>query len=636
METSDYKYKADLISRLKTDFDADKSVHDRRLTRMKTDLAYATGSVKDSILFGDYESIRGKDRAFVFVPILAPFVRKMVSQYLANPYGIVIQSENPELEPYTQELQKDIAKIEKKSNAKYEFSNTLLMTGGCGRGYLYATTEEHGERNQVLICGVEDSRNVVFDRNAKRLDGSDARRAFYQTSMSVKEAKAEYGERVVNGYGSNGFLGDRQPKDEDSCPVVTCWEMRRETNTCWVTKIVGNEIVSESDTLVPYLLIIPVYGILQPIKDGMDYVSLTHNANGIQNMADFAASNLQERMAVAPVSRWVIDTNSVDTNTVKTIQEAHKSLHPAVLWNSKGNDGQGAQAPQKVDPATNVSDLTEVISVFTNLASVTIGYQGAGVGLDERKNETAESVLLRAKENETSIADIYSNLEVAVCQLGRVLCHLLVANDPKYQGLDVEQLDVDVTAGPMMLSTKRDKLKRTMALMGMLEDPAEKKLLYGDLAENLDGVSDDTVQVFKMIADNAKSMLANPAQPVDNGAQMQALNDALAQKDAEMQQANLYIQQLQFELASKQAEIQKAVTVETIKGDNAIKLEAFKQQGKQTEQQIKIAGQSELEAQKSEAELAKAVLKMGAEQNPIADVRPDYTSVGGMRNNLMP
>jgi hypothetical protein len=201
----------------------------------------------------------------------------------------------------------------------------------------------------------------------------------------------------------------------------------------------------------------------------------------------------------------------------------------------------------------------------------------------------------------------------------------------------MDMVNYDVDAGPLLGTQRKDNLRQNLALAAIIGEQY-KPLLFGDIARNSDGVSEETQAIMAQVsAFHAQTMFGGGGdQQGADPAMIAQMQGQVQQQQMQLDQANLYIQQLQFELSSKQAEIQKAVTVEKIKGENQINLEAFKQKGAQTAQQLAIAGQSDIEAQKAETKLTSDLLKMGAQADPVANVRPDYTSVGGMRNNLMP
>lgn len=633
METENKtKTNADTISRLKREFDSDKSAYEKRSKRIKRDLAYSSGSVDDH--FSDVDdAIRGKDRAKIAIPVLDTFIRKMVSQYLANPYGMVLCSENKIYDELCAELSKDIAKVEKDSDAKYEYSDSLYMAGACGFGYLYVTTDVIAGKVVPLICGVADSRSVIFDRNSKRLNGSDAKRAAFVDYMSVGEAKAEHGEDITGAYGVDGFLTFPQQKtDAENCPVITIWEMRKETGTCWVVKIVGNKIIDEIDSKCPFLLVVPILGVKSLVNNVIDFVGIIHKAIGIQNMIDYTSSQMQERLALAPTTKWVIDKGSMDTETAKTVAESHRSLHPAILFNGKDSAGNPTVKPERVDPATNISDLSTALDSFISYASTSIGFNSSGIGDHARKNETAEAVLLRQKESETSIADIYSHLECSIAQLCKVLSYMIVANDPKYAGVDLSEIEFTTDAGPMLSTQRRDNLSRTMALLGMVDDPMEKKLLYADIAENADGVSDHTKQVFALISQKAEQSMSVGA-GVDP-AMMQQQADAMATMQEQVNQANIMIQNLQQQNYALSMGEQSKITVAQIKAETDRYVA-----------EIKIAAGNEIEMQKIQERYAETMLKLNAEfekalaTKPVVEivegVKPRYNSVGGMESNLL-
>lgn len=631
----DIKDKIDLITRIKKEFEADKKAAEKRNKRMKRDLRAASGSIDDQFSKED-DDIRGKDRARIAIPVLDGYIRKMVSQYIANPYGINATplSNDGELSQLIERLNYDIQRCEHRSSAKHEYADALYMTGSCGYGYLYVTTDIYNGNTEPFICAVDDSRMVTFDRNSKRLDGSDAKRAAYSYVMSVKEASEMYGDDVKNGYGVDGFLSDgSRARDEDNCPIVICWEIRKESGTCWVIKIAGNKVIEEVDTKCPHLLIVPVYGMKNLVGDAMEYVGMIHKSIGIQQMINFCASKFQEDLATAPATKWKVAEESMDDMMIKTISESHRSLHPAILYKAFDRTGKPIPSPERLDPSNNSGYLTSSINDLIGFASASIGIQPSGIGDYQKKNETAEAVLLRAKESESSIADIYSHLEPSMCQLGRVLSHMIKACHPDIYGtVDLSMVDFEIDAGPMLSTKRKDNLRSTLALMGMMENPEEKKMLYGDLVANADGVGEGAEAAFTAISQKAIALSSSPV-GADAG-QMEALQVQLSKITEQLNQANIYAQNLQQQNYALSMGEQSKITVAQIKAETDRYVA-----------EIKLAAGNEIKMQEINASYNQTMLKLNAEFeremakrpdiNIVEGVTPQYRAVGNMQSNLL-
>jgi multidrug resistance efflux pump len=114
---------------------------------------------------------------------------------------------------------------------------------------------------------------------------------------------------------------------------------------------------------------------------------------------------------------------------------------------------------------------------------------------------------------------------------------------------------------------------------------------------------------------------------------LQSAEQAIEGIKAQLDQANLYIQQQDSKIFALEEDSQVQLLMKRIDSETKIYIEQMKQAGSDQRAQAEI----EASRQESMAKWAVDMAKIKASQpqvNVIEGVRPDYNAVGGMRNSF--
>ena len=334
-------------------------------------------------------------------------------------------------------------------------------------------------------------------------------------------------------------------------------------------------------------------------------------------MANFAASQMTERLALSPKANYIAPKDAVKAN-LRTWANSSRT-NPAVLT-YKDYDEKTKRVippPQKQDTAVNLGDVSGVITGALNLLGSTTGVDGAFGPGEGPGNMTAEEVLTRSRNAESVLSGIYEALGDAVRQLGRVLVSAVAVNygtaserdavDQNGQttrmkfssnGLIPTEYEVDIDAGPLMASQRKDNVRQLTALMQAA--PQLATAIVPAIVQNLD--IDDGEQVVQAIAGTA----ADPAE----AERLKAENEQLK---AELNATRMEALKLQASMRGKLIDSRTKLATAQMSAENAMNLELLKQQAISEREAAQIASREEIEGQKLEADLLKEQAKAESE-----------------------
>jgi hypothetical protein len=605
-----------------------RSLFAKDLERIKQDLEFACAPMS-TVWEGDDGKAFGTDRACVRLPLIGTLIDRATATYSASPYGIAISPFNSENLQKAILLQSVVRGIETRSSARSAYRDALRLALACGCGYLHAYTVDRGDGMvDVRIESLQNPTAVVVDQTAVKPDASDAEFIAFCSKMGKEKARKAFDDEegdVTNQENDLFFDIMSGSYDHDTeVPVVTIYRMEEvekekgKGRQAVLYKVVGNKIVDRNETELSYLPIVRVTGVPVWTKNSRwSWAGIGNRAEGVQRMANFAASQMTERLALSPKANYIASKDAVKSNFRQWANSSR--TNPSVLT-YKDYDEKTKRVipmPQKQDTAVNLGDVSSVITGALNLLGATTGVDGAFGPGEGPGNMTAEEVLTRSRNAESVLSGIYEALGDAVRQLGRVLVSAVAVNygnaserdvvDQNGQtsrvafssnGLIPTEYEVDIDAGPLMASQRKDNVRQLTALMQAA--PQLATAIVPAIVQNLD--IDDGEQVVQAIAGTA----SDPAE----AERLKAENEQLK---AELNATRMEALKLQASMRGKLIDSRTKLATAQMSAENAMNLELLKQQAISEREAAQIASREEIEGQKLEADLLKEQAKAEAE-----------------------
>lgn len=606
-----------------------KAVFAKDLDRVKQDLAFACAPMS-SAWSGEDARAFGKDRACVRIPIIGTLIDRATATYSASPYGIAVSPFNSANLQSALLLQSVVRGIETRSSARSAYRDALRLALSCGYGYLHTYTIDRGDGLvDVRLESLSNPTAVIFDQSAVKPDGSDAEFVAFCSNMGRARAEREFGDEVCGRSDTLFFeLMEGGYDRETEVPVVTIYRMEEikrdgkdgktaKSRMAVQYKVIGNKIADRIETEIAYLPVVRVTGVPVWTQKRWSWAGIGNRAEGVQRLANFAASQMTERLALSPKVNFVGPKKAVKGNLREWANASR--TNPSILtyedWDKEHN--REIRPPQRQDTSVNLGDVSGVISGALNLLGATTGVDGAFGPGDGPSNMTAEEVLTRSRNAESVLSGIYEALGDAVRQLGRVLVSAISANYAQDRETDAvgtdgavskvkfnasklipNEYEIDIDAGPLMASQRKDNVRQLTALMQAA--PSLAQAIVPAIVQNLD--IDNGEQIVQAISSGS----GDAAEAEQLKAKIQAL-------EAELNRSRMEALQLQASMRGKLIDSKTKLALAQMDAENDLQLEMLKQQATSDREAAKIASQEEIEAQKLQADLAKEQAKADAE-----------------------
>lgn len=669
-----------ILAKFKKFCDTSNSYLANTLKRCSDDLSLMAGRVFDE----EDRKIRGNNLAEIAFNYLLPYKNQIVNQYRANPFGITV-TDRKEGQNLGESMQGLIRGIERKSNAKQAYIKAIDDQVTCGRGYVAVTTdymsETCGFEQEIKIEPIHRVDMVIDDPYSKSTDGGDAKQRALVDHIPEDEAEELYGEDVKSQrevdnacYGTAWsapdnsvavvtyyclrktqealYLGEdgEQFKDEDVRANAAAKKKAKKARTikktvCDVYKIVGSKVVSKTTLPISYIPIVAVRGTQMMLDKKIDWVGLSYIARPVLKMLAYAISEGATRIAKAPRSLYTVDVASVAQFKELIASNAPFKFLPYTSVDPKNNNIR-YNAPQLLNASVDVSDMVGLqLRCKEDLASI-LGMSEAGLLSGQKSNQTAAEVLTKQKSQDLSNYQYLDNAAESIKLIGRIVAQLIpaiidtarqvpIASEQGYtmqemdipsMSIDPETFGIEVDSGPMSATTKKEELYKLLAVTEMMNDEQRAKAVPKVIRlSEIEGADEFAKMYEAPVGAGATDPMADEA--------IQQADQAISSLAEQMNQQNLYLQQLQGENAALKADNSATIYKANLDYKKAIDLELLKQQGDLSEMQLKIQADAEKALRDSEAAYM-AVVAGKPEITVINGAAPNMPSIGGQRNDI--
>lgn len=676
--------KPDIIKSLKKFAQKANNYSKNQSQRMKNDLEFVGGK---QYVVAD-RNVRGENRAELTFNLTRQYCNQIINAYRKKPYGITISPRKEDAKLKAAQAQAIIRGWEQTSGMPQKVTDCVDRQVKCGVGYAvlgsdYASSE--GWDQDIKIQSIIRPDMVIPDPFDKSVDGEDANETAYVEHISEELAGQLYGEEHEEWARMGCPLEDTAwVAPEDSVSLVTYFVRKRtkariyqdaEGNTLtqdqvrknsklksretWKTtvcvyKIIGNKVISETELALSRLPIIPFKGELIDVDGKQDWVGIVHFAKDPARLINWTASLTAEKIAISPKTTRFVDFKSIAP--YKDIwQQANRLNVPFLPFDSKGKDGELYTAPVTDNPSVDISGPASAQQNYQQILSAILGMPEAGVMSEGAANQTATEVITRARTTEVTNYQYTDNAAKSVKALGRVLLEMMniIYDTPRMiptvedgkkslESVNIKELDlipseleVDVDAGPMQETQRKENLSGLLALGSMLGP--EAALIFADnIVRNAD--FDDAEAVAVKIEAYAKMKTGiggdtSQEQDPEAVAALQAAQSTVENLQAQLAQSNLYIQQQGAALADRNLELQ--VQREKMQWDyrKALDLEAMRQGGRESLQTQQLQADAAMEAFKASEEVDKAIAAQ-PKVILVTGATPQRNAIDGQRNNL--
>lgn len=677
----------EIIKELRTFLTETSNYMSKIYKRTKEEEEFASGNQFNS----NDDRILGDKGARVTLNLIGKHENSIVNPFLNHPYGIGVSSKikaGMEKALYLTSLLKG---IEYKCNAVDSYGSALRSAVRTGYGYVYVTTEYANSKSfdqDIIIESVLNSRCVAFDITSKKLDGSDAEKAAFIDYEDEVKAKALHGDSITNEskYSLNG-LATSYDIPPDAIPKVTFFKkhytskkfykltdgrvgyeseftkselkdaLSREIKavTIKVYTIIGNKVVNETELPISYIPIVPFYGKKVTLENKNQYVGIVYDSKSAQQLVNYNASKMAERIARTPKNQWTAPEGSIvgDPHWAN----ADTGLYSILTFREKDEEGNPISGrPMLQQSNVDISDVLAAKANFEQTLADIIGTPRDGIQGAGFTTQSATEALIEQNSVENNNSHFYYNAKSSIKHIGRICTELVTKyydtkreqiiidaqGKPQRIIVDISEMaiepadyDIELTAGPSEATTKQQNIKMLVGLGSML--PENQKIFIGPMvAKNLQMEGSDELATrlemaippeFKQSGPQGDPKALEQLQMADAAIAKQqevqgAMAEQLSAKDMELQQSYQYITELQSYIASNEKKIQADILMNTQDNEVDIEIERMKLQNSNAQLGAKIMADAEKETVKQQSALDAIIIKT---QSSAPVPKPSFT-----------
>ena len=375
-------------------------------------------------------------------------------------------------------------------------------------------------------------------------------------------------------------------EDELARAGVMVVQSRKANRKCVYWALINGveEIEERRKMACQHLPVVPVFGKSDLVDGKTIYRGVIRFAKDAQRQFNYQQSAATERVALSPKAPFMVGLSQADGPMRKELESANKGAPAALFY----DDTQNKNPPTRMGtPQIPNAELALAAQAAENLHSTTGIYPG---NLGARGNETSgRAIALRQQEGDTGTFAYHDNLARAVQQIGVVCAEMIpsiydtdrvlrvlgqdgtavfvrvnqtivdeqTGTSVKVNDLTSLDCDVVVTTGPAFIS------QRMEAVNAMIEftrvNPAIAPVIADVMARNMDwpGAQELSVRLKAMLPPELRNLEGemDGADPALSAAtqQIQAMGEALQQRDMMLQQMSQDIENMKAMAAQTEA-----------------------------------------------------------------------------------
>lgn len=450
------------------------------------------------------------------------------------------------------------------------------------------------EKTEIAIEQIDDPTNVMFDPSSKLPDFSDANWVIYKNALSELDYKKSY----PNGKAS---------ATDNSVTVYEYWYFNSKGTVDFV-------VFDEFDILVHdelELLVLPfvlIAGDKVSIDGEITYKSLTAEIKAPQEEINWLKSEAISSVSQAPKASFIVDDDAIDQGDEDAW--ANAATDPdIVLRKKKGSEvipiappgppiGYMELSNSNIEMARQITGIypdPSTQAALSNASGKAIAYQQAGSQIQTYHFVDALNYgIKRTGEILLDMISVYYNDDDIHISMGVDNSYQHVSIGPN-QVPNVENLDltfsnygVTVSTGPTY-STERERFSEQLMEFGrgnpqMLPLIADIVVRYSNIPN-----SEQLADRFRaMLPPEVQQVISNTSDTSDPEVLIQNQRQQMMQMQHQLEQQNMYLQQLTSELEkAKSANDIKVLDIETKKAiaDDKIKADFAKQEAQHDQEQ---------------------------------------------------
>jgi hypothetical protein len=341
-------------------------------------------------------------------------------------------------------LQSRIRHIEYETDADIAYDTAREQQVVSGRGFIRIGTEYQPASfdQRITIEPIENQFSVLFDPAAKKYSRRDARWAFVVTALSKEAYEERFGETAAAR--SSFFAGGSNPVPEwigvgpnaEQVQVAEYWVrecykrtlclldtlhavykdeltaeqadrvMDEREDDCYrvIQYIIdGVEILDETEFLIPYIPIVPVWGRQMMVDGRRRNYSLVRYAKDPQRLVNLYVSNIAEQIAMMPKTPYKVQEGQLEGRE-KEWAEINEIPRGFIQYKAKSINGEPAPPPERDVNEPPIQALTIGLNQAIDGIKAAMGIFDASLGAGP--GDTA-GIAIERRQKESDVANFH-------------------------------------------------------------------------------------------------------------------------------------------------------------------------------------------------------------------------------------
>lgn len=371
-------------------------------------------------------------------------------------------------------------------------------------------------------------------------------------------------------------------------------------HTVWHALVSGKEYLEEPQEWIgKYIPILVVYGNELDIEGKATHFGIIRQAKDAQRLYNYSRSAFAERVALSPKAPWVAAEGQVE-NYSEEWETANVKNHSVLRYTPISVAGKIVGAPQRQPAADIPSGFAQDMQISEHDIEASVGMYRASLGAPSNER-SGKAILARQKEGDTGTFHYHDNLNRAIRHCGRILVDLIpkiydtyrvvrilgydgtpdqVQIDPSIPtasqkngtsniyNLGVGTYDVTITTGP---SYNTLRMEAAESMMQLIQAHPDLMSVIGDVfVKNMDwpGAEEISERLKIMLPpqiQEAEQARKQGGMPPEMQAMIQGFEQAMQEKDMQLQQIIGETEKAMQELAALKVQAKSKETENAIK-----------------------------------------------------------------------
>ena len=614
--------KKDLLERARAFVGRRKSIIDRDLEDLTESRAFGSGfgfSKKDRALRGD------KGRAETTTNVTRPWFNGVLSSYNANPFTIGIRR-------YDGASASDLAGIIDYQVAKSRLDDVAaqvledVLNDGYGYFLVDTAYDNPSTKTQYARPIHLDNGRTFFDA-CESPTGADCKMAVYVDLILKDTAEQEYDisrrdlARNSDPFAEIAYYGKNSA---DYTSIATIYELTQKG--CEVSTMVHGRQVGET-VLFPGLTRLPIVRcaaekVFLESEEQWTYRGAYWYVFSLVKKVNYEMSAQTEAVATRPLAKFLAPRGSF-TGISDQLSDMHKTPRLFLEYNNTDESGVPLPAPTPYGESALATGLMDDVEKTTSMITAILGSPAA----EAPANETATATLLKKGTQEATVSRFLKALKDSLEEVGRVMLDMspsLFTADRVADGrvlhavMDSDACYAEISNGPMAQSMQQRSIAVLMSLSEIIAaNPANPTIPL--IIRNSELSQED------------KDMLIQSLAPKGPGEIPPEVQQAMAEKDAQMAQMQQALQeyqknvaQLQQALFEYQRDSQAMILKAQMEIESKERIEMMRLQAQGVALDQELMAESRMQTQKLMVDYQKTIAKASMEASRIET--PLFTS----------